>query len=271
MIDETLQETASLYVLDLLTSVEARDFEELLSKNAELSSFACGLSEAAATLALDAPPLTPPASLKGRIMAHIQMEDEDQRNHSLSDEGTAFGSEKANPTEKTVIDFPTTPARSVKPLNHWLPWGLAAALALYGGILQTQQTGLKERIVSLEKENAISQMTISMLVSQYPEAKNATGVVIWNPEKQEGKLTFEQLPPQDPDKDYQIWVVDPKYKNPVNGGVFGVGKSGTISTVSFKPDAPVSNAKLFAISLEKKGGVPKAEGPMVLVSKNPLE
>jgi anti-sigma-K factor RskA len=37
--------------------------------------------------------------------------------------------------------------------------------------------------------------------------------------------------------------------------------------VPFKPDQPVAHAAAFAVSLEKKGGVPKAEGTIVMLGK----
>jgi anti-sigma-K factor RskA len=33
----------------------------------------------------------------------------------------------------------------------------------------------------------------------------------------------------------------------------------------FHPNRPVQTVAKFAVSLERKGGVPKAEGPMVLI------
>ena len=40
-----------------------------------------------------------------------------------------------------------------------------------------------------------------------------------------------------------------------------------LTTLGFKPDQPVTQAAAFVVSLEKKGGVPKAEGPIVLLGK----
>ena len=38
-----------------------------------------------------------------------------------------------------------------------------------------------------------------------------------------------------------------------------------VASVRFKPTASTWHIKAFALSLEREGGVPKAEGPMVLV------
>ena len=91
-------------------------------------------------------------------------------------------------------------------------------------------------------------------------------IAVWDPEQQLGLLTMEKLPAIADTQDYQIWIVDPAYPNPVDGGVFHVSQSGRV-ILPFKPAQPVTQAAAFAISLEKKGGVPVAVGPIVLLGK----
>jgi anti-sigma-K factor RskA len=45
-----------------------------------------------------------------------------------------------------------------------------------------------------------------------------------------------------------------------------VGKDG-VAEIVFHPKARITSAKAFAISLERKGGVPNVAGPIVLASK----
>jgi anti-sigma-K factor RskA len=97
-------------------------------------------------------------------------------------------------------------------------------------------------------------------------APNANAVVVWDEKKQRGVLKVTELPRNATDRDYQLWLVDPRYKNPVDGGVFHVSNDSALR-VPFQPTTPVRNAKGFAISIERKGGVPKAEGPIVLLGK----
>ena len=84
--------------------------------------------------------------------------------------------------------------------------------------------------------------------------------------RQRGVLKVTQLPPQRrPITTTRLWLVDPRYKNPVDGGVFHVANDGTCWFPSVP--LPVRGAQGFAISLEREGGVPKAEGPIVLLGK----
>jgi anti-sigma-K factor RskA len=77
----------------------------------------------------------------------------------------------------------------------------------------------------------------------------------------------EKLPALAEDKDYQLWLVDPQYPTPVDGGTFTVDPATGDARVTFKANKPIRSVAKFAVSLEKKGGVPKAEGPMVLLSQ----
>ena len=109
-------------------------------------------------------------------------------------------------------------------------------------------------------------MQIASLTSKLANAPNANAVVVWDEKRQRGVLKVMQLPPNADDRDYQLWLVDPRYKDPVDGGVFHVANDETLR-VPFHPVSPVRGAQGFAISLEHKGGVPKAEGPIVLLGK----
>jgi len=82
-----------------------------------------------------------------------------------------------------------------------------------------------------------------------------------------GVLKLTNVPQAGAGKDYQLWVIDPKYPAPVSGGLVPVNAEG-IARVSFAPDRPISRADKFAISLEPAGGVPKATGPIVLLGGN---
>jgi anti-sigma-K factor RskA len=90
--------------------------------------------------------------------------------------------------------------------------------------------------------------------------------VIWDKKKQRGVLKVTQIPRNAPNRDYQLWMVDPRYKDPVSAVVFHVENKGALS-IRFQPAAPIREAKGFAISLESKGGVVKAKGPIIMLGK----
>lgn len=270
MITERHEELAALHALGLLEKAEQDAFAAELAGNPELRTLGDELAACTAALALTAPPVEPPAGLKARIL----------------DAATA-------PVGGQVVAFP---------LLRFTPWAAAAALAVAATWFAAQNLALRQENLTLRSERRLAEVAYKMTQSQLAErsllaekmiadlghqlrrsedltrlkvsalaslagnTKEAQAIAVWNPEQQSGLLTIEKLPAIADTQDYQIWIVDPAYKNPVNGGVFHVGADGKV-TLGFKPDQPVAQAAAFAISLEKKGGVPKAEGPIVLLGK----
>ncbi len=126
-----------------------------------------------------------------------------------------------------------------------------------------------ERVADLTRrlaaQGTLADYKIATLASLLGNSPQALAVAVWNPLNQEGVLTVQKLPALADDKDYQLWVVDPQYPIPVDGGVFRVDPATGEARLSFRPNLPVKTVAKFAVSLERKGGVPKAEGPMVLI------
>lgn len=230
--NEALEEQASLYVFGLLEGEEAIAFQRQLEADSELQALVDELDQAAAALAHEAPPRPLPPELRARVLGVV--------------------------TSGKTVSFP---ARA-----RWIPWAIAAALALTCSYLVAERSGLRHRITRLEQRDILAQIQIASLSSKVQDAPNANAVVVWDEKKQRGVLRVTELPRNTDDHDYQLWLVDPRYKNPVDGGVFHVANDGTLR-VPFEPAAPVRDAQGFAISLERKGGVPKAEGPIVLLGK----
>ena len=117
----------------------------------------------------------------------------------------------------------------------------------------------------LQQEGNLAQFKIATLAAMAGNSSQALAVAVWNPRTQQGILRVEKLAALASDKDYQLWLIDPAYPAPVDGGVFTVDPATGHAQINFKPNQRVNNAAKFAVSLERKGGVPKAEGPIVLI------
>lgn len=129
-------------------------------------------------------------------------------------------------------------------------------------VATTQVASLRER---LQVEGDLAQFKIATLASLAGNSPQALAVAVWNPRTQQGMLRVEKLPALASDKDYQLWLIDPAFAAPVDGGVFAVDPTTGHAQVKFKPSQRVNNAAKFAVSVERKGGVPKVEGPIVLI------
>jgi anti-sigma-K factor RskA len=119
----------------------------------------------------------------------------------------------------------------------------------------------------LKSQGDLASFKITALASMLKNSPQAIAVAVWDPGKQEGVLKVEKLPALLPSQDYQLWVVDPQYPNPVDGGTFTVDPKTGEARLQFKAKQPVGAVNAFAVTLERKGGVPKAEGPFVLLGK----
>ncbi len=235
MISEEQQDQAALYVLGLLEPHEASAFELELNANAELRDIAREFRDAAAAMALTAPPRMPPASLKQRIMREIATKTE----------------------ERTVVPLPRAGF-------GWVPWAIAAALAVFCGLLAVDRVRLERQLADIRAADPLIQTTFYTLAPSAPAPADAKATVAWQPGHQSGVIRISNLPAPEAGKDYQLWAVDAEHKDPISAGVVRVDKNG-VAQIRFKPVEKAEHVKAFAISLEREGGVPKKEGPILLV------
>ncbi|MGE0321045.1 MAG: anti-sigma factor [Polyangiaceae bacterium] len=100
-------------------------------------------------------------------------------------------------------------------------------------------------------------LKLSWSATKDEAATGASGDVVWNGAKQVGYMRFKGLKPNDPKQNqYQLWIFakgqDERY--PVDGGVFDVDSTGEV-VVAIDPKIHVDDPTLFAITVEKPGGV----------------
>jgi anti-sigma-K factor RskA len=257
MIDERMEEQASLYVLGVLTPEETREFEAALSRNVELQHLVEKLRVSRDALAGALPQATPPPALKEKILAQISAQ------------------EKIVPLPTQIDDHGTG-------WSIWLPWALAACLAIVCGVSLSQQKNLRQKIgeqtrqivdlngladslrsqtqdlqhavASLQETNRLANLRIAMLGSMLADSPKAVAVSLWDDKQQRGVFVVQNLKPLPADKDYQLWVIDPKYPTPVSAGVFQVDAQGNVR-LQFKADKLIESANKFAVTLEPKGGL----------------
>ncbi|MGH8020976.1 MAG: anti-sigma factor [Opitutaceae bacterium] len=246
---EQLEELAALDALGLLEPEQRQALSEHLRENPADKAVMAGYAEAIHDLALVAEQLEPPEHLKARVMAALP-----ERTRA-ADTSTAAQPHALTEETSNVVTL------------RWVPWAVAACLALVSGLLVQSNLRLRGEVAALEERGAVDRLAIAVLSSQLQDSPEARAVCVWDDERQEGLLTVENLPPPPADKDYQLWVVDPSYGTPVDGGVFNTSEDGSFR-YRFHPNQPIRSANVFAVSLERQGGVPKAEGPMVLMSQD---
>ena len=127
--------------------------------------------------------------------------------------------------------------------------------------LQTAQAEL----LAAQNRNPLEKIRVGMLSSLLDTAPKAVATTVWDSEHQKGILLAENLPPIAADSDYQLWLIDARYPNPISAGIFKIDSQGN-ARVQFKTDFRVESVDKFAITFERKGGVVRPQGRTVLVS-----
>jgi anti-sigma-K factor RskA len=229
MIDESKQEEASRYVLGELSPAEAGAFESELEADQELKRHVWETHEAFALLALAVPPKEPPPHRP--------------------------------PAERRATPL-TLPRR--RRLGRIVPWALATCLALVCG-WQFRQVHRLTRIVSqLRAASSLADLKIAALQAQVNQFSQASAVVVWDPRRQRGVIQFRNAPSLRTDQSYQLWVLDPDRKAPVNAGLVVPGGTEPAPT-AFRPMEKVGGNLKFAVSVERAGGSPQPQGQIVFV------
>ena len=270
MITERHEELASLYVAGAQPPAELRAFEAEVQANPELQKLIAELRSAAAGIALSLPLKTPPPELKTKLLAQIA----------------------AKESAKASVIVPL-PAPNGTPSWAWIPWAAAACVTvacvwlaadkstLKGTLVLTSQqvrdrdatilelqkdrdalqTKLKQttqQLTDLTQKDRLAEMQIAVLKSLLKTAPDTTAVSVWDKEQQKGVLMIYNLKELPANKDYQLWVIDPKQADPIDAGVFKIDPAGN-GRFEFKPKAIIQTANKFAVTIEDKGGKPKPD------------
>ncbi|HXI73306.1 MAG TPA: anti-sigma factor [Verrucomicrobiae bacterium] len=258
MIDERMEEQASLYVLGVLTREEAYAVETALKQDAKLQQLVSALQISRDALAGSLPQITPPLALRQRVLEQVK-------------------------APEKIVKFSPRTEESSGGWAIWLPWALAACLAIVCAISLSQQKGLRQKIdaqakqlteldqmadalrdqtqnlkqavATLQETNRLASLRIAMLNSMLEDSPKAVAVSLWDEQQQRGVFLVQNLKPLPADKDYQLWVIDPKYPTPVSAGVFQVDAQGNVR-LQFKTDKLIETADKFAVTQEPKGGLP---------------
>ncbi len=252
MIDERMQEQATLHVLGALAPAEAREFKQAMRNDPELKAFVGTLTSSVGALAGSVNVAEPPPQLRAKILAAVG---EPQKMISLPERKPGFIS--------------------------WFPWAVAVCLAMLcfwqisekqdlgrkvhaqsfqitalnalAASLQSATNDLQQTVLALKETNRLANLRIAMLGSLLADAPKAVAVSLWDDVKQQGVFVVQNLKPLPADRDYQLWVLD-NGTTPVDAGVFRVDEQGNVR-VEFKAKSLVKVAGKFAVTEEARGGV----------------
>jgi hypothetical protein len=149
----------------------------------------------------------------------------------------------------------------------WLGWAAAAAATILL-IAQPMKSGGASSFNDVR--DAPDSISVAWAPTEDPTGALATGTVVWSNQLKAGFMSFEGLPANAPDQSqYQLWIFDAERpaEHPVDGGVFD--SPGAAFQVSIDPKISVEKATLFAITLERPGGVVVSSRERLLLTAAP--
>jgi len=153
-----------------------------------------------------------------------------------------------------------------------LGWGAAAAACIALGIniwMTRLQPPLQVKVPEQIEELNPAQMRQRLIdaggdviqakwaVGNDKNVKEIAGDIVWSDAKQAGYMRFRGLPVNDTGKQtYQLWIFDETQdeKTPIDGGTFDVSSNGDV-IIPIKAKLKASRPKMFAVTVEKPGGV----------------
>lgn len=227
-----IHELTPAYALDALDQDERSRYESHLAQCERCRNELAGLSEAAAALALAAPPATPPAGLRSRIL------------------------EAAAAERENVVPL--------RPRRLWLTraTSVAASVAACTAIgLGVWAATLSHDLTQQKAMNAQTQRAAQILLD--PASTKTTlhggrGLVAVDATGN-GVLVVHRLPAAPHGKTYEAWVI-PAGGTPKRAGVFQGGDA--VTMVPLAESVPAG--AVVAATVERAGGVSKPTSPPVL-------
>lgn len=127
---------------------------------------------------------------------------------------------------------------------------------------------LAGEIAALKQASPLARVEVVFLRPLSRRFEESAVVIVWDGEKQEGRLRLARLPPVPANKDYQLWVIDNKSSVPVSAGVIKLDSRGG-GWKSFKVAEPVAGAVRFIVSIETLGGAAKKPADSLIVFSGP--
>jgi len=184
-----------------------------------------------------------------------------------------------------VTPVASRPRRRSAPVAAWLVAAAAMALAIAGWARRPAEVNggasPMAAVSDAAPPGAASQREallalpgtarVDWKMTEDETGAQASGDVVWHSGVQRGVMRFAGLTPNDPARfQYQLWIFDETRGDepPIDGGVFDVGANGEL-LVPFAAKLRVGKAKLFAVTVEKPGGVVVSKRERIVVTATP--
>lgn len=258
--DPRIEELLPFYVLDALSGEEKEQVESYLVEHPEARARVRDLQSGAEALPHAVSPVPPPAYVKESLMRRVTSD--------------------ARARESVTSRTPSRPSRGpirFDNLFRLLSLGAAAAAILWAFILNAQVARLETQIAALNEQVTGQSRSLEDLIRSLPQTDRvitvalrgteaqprAQGQLIADPGEKSAVLVISGLPPLEPGRTYQVWLIDGG--GPVSAGLLTVDERGQ-SVLIVTSEEDIGSFKSLGISIEPEGGSPAPTGEIVVLS-----
>jgi len=259
--DPRIEELLSFYVLDALTDDERELVESYLAEHPEARLQVQDLQSGASTLPYAVSPVEPPRHVKEALMARVTSDAQAHERWSAR-----------------ASSQPSRRAFRFEDLFRVLSLGAAALAIVWAIILNGQVSSLRKEISSLNERVAAQSRSLDNLINGLPQTSpsnvitvslkgteaqpHAQGQLIADPKEQSAVLVISGLPPLEPGRTYQVWLIG---NAPVSAGLLTVDENGQ-SVLIVTSEEAIGSFNSLGISVEPEGGSEQPTGEIVVLS-----
>jgi anti-sigma-K factor RskA len=260
--DPRIEELLPFYMLDALTEEERELVDSYLAEHPEARAQVLDLQSGAAALPYSVAPVEPPRRVKEVLMTRVTADVQARERSSAG-----------------VTSQPSRRGLRFDDIFRLLSLGAATAAILWAFVLNAQVTRLQNEISALHEQVTAQKQSIDELVRNLPqidqsdvitvslkstgEQPRPLGQLIANPSDTSAVLVISGLPPLEPDKTYQVWLIG---NAPVSAGLLTVDENGQ-SVLIITSEEAIGSFNSLGISIEPEGGSMKPSDEIVVLSE----
>ena len=252
--DPRIEELLPFYALDALTEEEKELVESYLAEHPEARLELQELQPGASALPYAVAPLEPPGRVKESLMRRVTADVQARERSSAS---SIFSARLQQELTQRGSRFET--------IFRALSLGAAAIAVIWAFVLNAQVGRLQGQVDSLNEQVAAQSESIDDIAKTLFELNETDvitvslkstdqsqplGQLIANPKDTSAVVVISGLPPLEPGKTYQVWLIGDA---PVSAGLLTVDENGR-SVLIITSEESIDSFKALGISIEPEGG-----------------
>lgn len=255
--DKHIEELLPFYALNALSEEEHELVEKYLAEHPEDRRQVDEMREAASSLPMGVTPVEPSGQIKAQLMARVTADSQSRKAPTVA--------KQLSRRESRFEDF-----------FRIFSLGAALAAILWAIVLNLQVARLQSEVATLNQQVANQSESLQQLVQNLPSSSNvvtvslkgtnaqpqAQGQLIADPANQSAVLVVTGLPPLEPGKTYQVWLIAGA---PVSAGLLTVDEQGQGVLIVTSTES-IGSFQSLGISVEPEGGSPQPTGDIVILS-----